>query len=147
MWIRGMCRRVVHGIVHRAAMMRMWWYLQLTMGLVSVYETEFVFRSLMAWGKKLFLSLSVFAIMLLKRLPDGSKQKRWLPGWVESLRIFAALLLQRLCQIYVLYVSNLLPAGGAMSITEHQHEDVFSLALLSNIWSLVQIEHSMFELV
>ncbi len=23
---------------------------------------------------------SVFAIMLLKRLPDGSKQKRWLPG-------------------------------------------------------------------
>ncbi len=29
------------------------------MGLVSVYETEFVFRSLMAWGKKLFLSLSV----------------------------------------------------------------------------------------
>ncbi len=57
-------------------MMRMWWYLQLTMGLVSVYETEFVFRSLMAWGKKLFLSLSVFAIMLLKRLPDGSKQKR-----------------------------------------------------------------------
>ncbi len=95
MWIRGMCRRVVHGIVHRAAMMRMWWYLQLTMGLVSVYETEFVFRSLMAWGKKLFLSLSVFAIMLLKRLPDGSKQKRWLPGWVESLRILAALLLQR----------------------------------------------------
>ncbi len=24
------------------------------MGHVSVYETEFVFRSLMAWGKKLF---------------------------------------------------------------------------------------------
>ncbi len=50
----------------------------------NVYETEFVFRSLMAWGKKLLLSLSVFAIMLLKRLPDGSKQKRWLPGviWV-----------------------------------------------------------------
>ncbi len=43
--------------------------------LVSVYETGFVFRSLMAWGKKLLLSLSVFAIMLLKRLPDGSKQK------------------------------------------------------------------------
>ncbi len=51
------------------------------MGLVSVYEAEFEFRSLMAWGKKLFLSLSVFAIMLLKRLPDGSKQKRWLPGF------------------------------------------------------------------
>ncbi len=33
-----------------------------------------------------------FAIMLLKRLPDGSKQKWWLPGWVESLRILAALL-------------------------------------------------------
>ncbi len=78
------------GYVHRAAMMRMWLqreYLQLTMGLVSVYEAEFEFRSLMAWGKKLLLSLSVFAIMLLKRLPYGSKQKRWLPGWVESLRI------------------------------------------------------------
>ncbi len=49
--------------------------------------------------------------------------------------------------VIVIYVSNLLPAGGAMSITEHQHVDVFSLALLSNIWSLVQIEHSMFELV
>ncbi len=62
--------------------------LQLIMSLVSVYETGFVLRSLMAWGKKLLLSLSVFAIMLLKRLPDGSKQKRWLPGWVESLRIW-----------------------------------------------------------
>ncbi len=50
------------------------------LSLVNVYETEFVLRSLMAWGKKLLLSLSVFAIMLLKRLPDGSKQKRWLPG-------------------------------------------------------------------
>ncbi len=84
------------GYVHRAAMMRMWEYLQLTMGLVSVYETEFEFRSLMAWGKKLFLSLSVFAIMLLKRLPDDSKMKRRLPGWFESLMILAALLLQRL---------------------------------------------------
>ncbi len=62
----------------------MWW----------CYETEF--RSLMAWGKKLLRSLSVFAIMLLKRLPDGSKQKWWLPGWVESLMNLAALLLQRL---------------------------------------------------
>ncbi len=72
------------GYVHRAAMMRMWEYLQLTMGLVSVYETEFEFRSLMAWGKKLFLSLSVFAIMLLKRLPDGSKQKKMVTGvsWI-----------------------------------------------------------------
>ncbi len=48
------------------------------------YETEFEFRSLMAWGKKLLLSLSVFAIMLLKRLPDGSRKKRRLPGWFES---------------------------------------------------------------
>ncbi len=45
------------------------------MSLVNVYETKFVLRSLMAWGKKLLLGLSVFAIMLLKRLPDGSKQK------------------------------------------------------------------------
>ncbi len=72
--------------------------------LVSVYETGFVFRSPMAWGKKLLLSLAVFAIMLLKRLPDGSKQKRWLPGWVESLRILAALLLQRLR--YSLYITK-----------------------------------------
>ncbi len=50
----------------------------------------------MARGKKLLLSLSVFAIMLLKRLPDGSKMKRWLPGSFESLVILAALLLQRL---------------------------------------------------
>ncbi len=42
--------------------------------LVGDYETGFVFRSLMAWGKKLLLSLLVFAIMLLKRLPDGSKR-------------------------------------------------------------------------
>ncbi len=49
------------------------------------YGTEFEFRSLIAWGNKLPLSLSVFAIMLLKRLPDGSKMKRWLPGWFESL--------------------------------------------------------------
>ncbi len=35
------------------------------MSLVNVYETEFEFRSLMAWGKKLLLSLSVFAIMLM----------------------------------------------------------------------------------
>ncbi len=72
-------------------------YLQfIKLSLVNDYETDFVLRSLMAWGKKLLLSLSVFAIMLLKRLPDGSKQKRWLPGWLEFLVILAALLLQRL---------------------------------------------------
>ncbi len=48
------------------------------MKLCRCYETEF--RSLMARGKKLLLSLSVFAIMLLKRLPDGSEVKKWLPG-------------------------------------------------------------------
>ncbi len=52
--------------------------LQLIMSLVSVYETGFVLRSLMALGKKLLLSLSVFAIMLLKRLPDGSKQGEYM---------------------------------------------------------------------
>ncbi len=46
--------------------------------------------SLVAWGKKLLLSLSVFAIMLQQRLPDGSKMKRRWPGWVESLMILAA---------------------------------------------------------
>ncbi len=53
------------------------------------YETEF--RSLMAWGKKLLLSLSVFAIMLRKHLPDGSKMKRRLLGWFESLILLTAL--------------------------------------------------------
>ncbi len=47
----------------------------------------------MAWGKKLLLSLSVFAIMLRKRLPDGSKMKSRLPGEFESLIILEALLL------------------------------------------------------
>ncbi len=81
-----MCKRDVQtgctGYIHVAAirMMGIVNVLQLVMSLVNVYETEFVLRSLMAWGKKLLLSLSVFAIMLLKRLPDGSKQKRRLPG-------------------------------------------------------------------
>ncbi len=47
-----------------------------------------------------------------------------------------------------LYLPNfLLPAGGAMTITGYWHVDVFRPAHLSNIGSLVQIEHSMFELV
>ncbi len=40
----------------------------------------------------------------------------------------------------------LLPAGGALTITGYWHVDVFRPAHLSNIWSLVQIEHSMFEM-
>ncbi len=60
------------------------------------YLNEFEFRSLIARGKKLLLSLSVFPIMIWKHLPDGSKMKRLLPGWFESLMILAALLLQRL---------------------------------------------------
>ncbi len=39
----------------------------------------------------------------------------------------------------------LLPDGGAMTITEYLHVDVFKLGLLSNM--KVQIEHGMFELV
>ncbi len=54
------------------------------------------FRSLMALGKKLLLSLAVFAIRLRKRLPDGSIVKRQFPGWFVSLMILTALLLQRL---------------------------------------------------
>ncbi len=33
----------------------------------------------MAWGKKLLLSISVFAIRQRKRLPDGSRVKRQFP--------------------------------------------------------------------
>ncbi len=50
----------------------------------------------MAVGKKLLLSLSVFAIRQRKRLPDGSLVKRQLPGWFESLVILSALPLHRL---------------------------------------------------
>ncbi len=52
-----------------------------------------------------------------------------------------------ICQSH-LYVPNfLLPADGAMPITEHWHIDVFRPGLLPNMWSLVQIERGMFELV
>ncbi len=46
----------------------------------------------MVWGKKLLQSLSVFAIMLLKRLPDGdgSKMKRRLPGVIWVLDDFSS---------------------------------------------------------
>ncbi len=46
---------------------------------VDVMRLSLSLRSLMAWGKKLLLSLSVFAIMLWKCLPDGSKMKKRLP--------------------------------------------------------------------
>ncbi len=71
-----MCKRVVQGIYIAAIrMVENNEYLT-----YYCYETEFEFRSLMAWGKKLLLSLSVFAILLRKHLPDGSKMKRRLPG-------------------------------------------------------------------
>ncbi len=73
----------------------------------------------MAWGKKLLLSLSVFAIMLRKRLPDGSKMKRLLPGWFESLMILAALLLQRKISDWVKEVpwaSRTMPETTMMAI-------------------------------
>ncbi len=50
------------------------------------------------------------------------------------------------CQSH-LYVPNLLPAGGAMSLTKRYRVDIIRPVLLSNIWILVQIEHGMFELV
>ncbi len=52
-----------------------------------------------------------------------------------------------ICQSHLYLPNFLLPAGGAMTITVYWHVDVFMPAHLSNIWSLVQIEHSMFELV
>ncbi len=45
----------------------------------------------MAWGKKLLLSLSVFAIMLRKLLPDESRVNKQLPGLFETLVILASL--------------------------------------------------------
>ncbi len=44
----------------------------------------------MAWGKKLLLSLSVFAIMLLKRLPDGSEMKKMVTGVIRVLDDFSS---------------------------------------------------------
>ncbi len=43
-----------------------------------------------AWGKKLLLNLSVFAIMLLKRLPDGSRVKRRVTGVIWVLDYFCS---------------------------------------------------------
>ncbi len=42
----------------------------------------------MAWGKKLLLSLSVFAIMLRKRFPDGSKKEKTITRVVWVLNDF-----------------------------------------------------------
>ncbi len=72
-----MCKQVVQGIYIAAV-----WVVEnnFCQCYETVNETEFEFRSLMACGKKLLLSLSVFAIMLLKRLPNGSKMKRRLLG-------------------------------------------------------------------
>ncbi len=53
--------------------------------------------------------------------------------------------IEGICQSH-LYVPNFLQPGGAMTITGYWHVDVFRPAHLSNIWSLVQIEHSKFEL-
>ncbi len=58
------------------------------MMLCRCYETEF--KSLMAWGKKLLLSLSVFAIMLLKRLPDGSEMKKMVTRVIRVLDDFSS---------------------------------------------------------
>ncbi len=44
----------------------------------------------MAWGKKLLLSLSVFAIMLLKRLPDGSEIKKMVTRVIRVLDDFSS---------------------------------------------------------
>ncbi len=59
------------------------------------------FRSLMAWGKKLLLSLSVFAIMLRKLLPDESRVNKQLPGLFETLVILASL-----PNLYIFYLWN-----------------------------------------
>jgi len=40
----------------------------------------------------------------------------------------------------------LLPIGGAIAVTKYSHVDVFRPWLLSNVWSLGQIWHSMAEL-
>ncbi len=44
----------------------------------------------MAWGKKLLLGLSVFAIMLLKRLPDGSEMKKMVTRVIRVLDDFSS---------------------------------------------------------
>ena len=54
-----------------------------------------LFKSLVAWGMKLFLSLLVRVFGVLYLLPDGSRENRLLRGWVGSLIIFRDLLRQR----------------------------------------------------
>ncbi len=81
------------------------------MMLCRCYETEFEFRSLMAWGKKLLLSLSIFAIMLLKRLPDGSEMKKWLQNG-EAREVGGAWWMQRSCLCFT---------SSRISLTESTH--------------------------
>ncbi len=50
----------------------------------------------MALGKKLLLSLSVFAIRQRKRLPDGKPSEKTVTRVIESLMILTALPLHRL---------------------------------------------------
>lgn len=44
--------------------------------------------------QKLFLNLCVHDLMELKHLPEGSRLKRWCPGWDGSFSMLAALLRQ-----------------------------------------------------
>ncbi len=60
-----MCRRVVQGMYTTIRVMRICMFF--SNNLVSVYETGFVLRSLMAWGKKLLLSLSHVMVARLCR--------------------------------------------------------------------------------
>ncbi len=65
--------------------------------------------------------------MLLKRLPDGSKRKRWLPGWVESLMILAALL----CSVW----GSALQRGRAdPEMAQLAHDSLQSFAVL--VWGI-----------
>lgn len=52
-------------------------------------------KSLMAWGKKLSVSLTVKARMLLYLLPDGRRVKNWCEVCVGSFAIQIALWIQR----------------------------------------------------
>ncbi len=62
-WIEGMCRRVISGYVHKNTGDESMYVS--SNNLVNVYETGFVFRSMMAWGRSSSSVSQFFAIMLL----------------------------------------------------------------------------------
>ncbi len=106
----------------------------------SCWCYEFEFRSLMFWGKKLLLSLSVFVIMLLKRLSDGSNMKRRLQGRLETSWEDKSCVFVRNKSIKMFLTSNHNNASSSESVLVWIRREIcsdqtpFTKQLETNIW-------------